>query len=345
MYRAAMFLCVLALSPSAAMAQQPCTTDVRQVVDQLYRHLLERQADTASADWAQELESGRMDVRGVVRAVAKSPEYIRRFFYTETGEGTPHERSVARLYRHILGRQPDAEGQRLHAELAQRRGADAVIDRIVDSSEYDRQFGAWGIPGSGGIRYCAPANWGASQETVDPLDQQRFEDLDANTNGRLEPREWHDTVAAVNWLDQNNDNVLSRDEMAEPGVNDTSAEATSERWIRVTGIERWTDTGINVRAGDTLNFHARGTVYLSGNGNDIAGVGGAVSGRRASGAPLSRETAGALIAQVGDSDAFVVGHRRSVRAPASGRLYLGVNDDRLADNWGDFEVTVAARTR
>ena len=53
----------------------------------------------------------------------------------------------------------------------------------------------------------------------------------------------------------------------------------------------------------------------------------------------------ALIAQIGNSDAFVIGSRRSVRAPDSGRLYLGVNDDHLADNTGDFEVMVTARAR
>ena len=40
-----------------------------------------------------------------------------------------------------------------------------------------------------------------------------FEYLDVNNNSRIEPREWHGTVAAFNRLDVNNDNVLSRDEM------------------------------------------------------------------------------------------------------------------------------------
>jgi hypothetical protein len=34
-----------------------------------------------------------------------------------------------------------------------------------------------------------------------------------------------------------------------------------------------------------------------------------------------------------------------VRAPFSGRLYLGVNDDYLNDNSGDFQVTVAVEPR
>ena len=89
--------------------------------------------------------------------------YQKRFVYTENGESTPYERSVARLYRHILGRQPDPAGQRAFAELAQSQGADAVIDRILASREYNQQFGEWGVPGSGGTRFCATGNSAVNQ--------------------------------------------------------------------------------------------------------------------------------------------------------------------------------------
>ena len=115
---------------------------------------LERQADAGSSHWVQQLENGRMTVREVVRSIATSPEYTQRFVYTESGEGTPYERSVARLYRHLLGRQPDAEGQNTFARIAQQSGMNAVIDRILASDEYRQQFGDWGLPGSGGLRYC-----------------------------------------------------------------------------------------------------------------------------------------------------------------------------------------------
>ena len=41
MYRVAVLVFAL-LFPSVAAAQQPCTTDPRQVVNELYRHMLER---------------------------------------------------------------------------------------------------------------------------------------------------------------------------------------------------------------------------------------------------------------------------------------------------------------
>ena len=131
---------------------------------------------------------------------------------------------------------------------------------------------------------------------------------------------------------------------APPAVTDNPV-ATSGDFIRVEGAQAWTDTGITVRAGDTINFDAQGTVRLSNNRNDIAGAGGTLSGRREANAPLPNQVAGALIARIGNSPPLFIGNRRSVRAPFGGRLYLGVNDDYLNDNSGDFQVTVTVQPR
>ena len=216
MYRAAILSLVVIFSPALAMAQQPCTNDARQVVNELYRHMLERQADAGSAQWVSELESGRATVRDIVRGIANSPEHMQRFGQAEAGEGTTYERSVARLYRHILGRQPDAAGQRAHAELMQRSGPDAVIDRILNSNEYDQQFGDWGVPGSGGVRFCAPANRTASAApAVVPLNQRRFRTMDTNNDGVISRTEWNGSRQSFETHDWNNDDVLSGDEVNE----------------------------------------------------------------------------------------------------------------------------------
>ena len=107
---------------------------------------------------------------------------MQRFGQAEAGEGTTYERSVARLYRHILGRQPDAGGQRAFADLMQRNGADAVIDRIVNSND-DQQFGDWGFPFRAGAFLPPGEPYGESGRACQavPLNQRRFRTMDAET--------------------------------------------------------------------------------------------------------------------------------------------------------------------
>jgi hypothetical protein len=398
MYRAVTLLLALTFAPSVAVAQQPCTTDARQVVNELYRHMLERNADAGSNAWVNHLQQGGT-VRDLVRAIALSDEHEQRFWRQESGEGTPYVRAVGTIYRHILGRQPDEAGARDWAIRANRSGMDAIVNSIINSAEYNQQFGDWGVPGSGGLRYCGSGNQGANAGgagDVSPIDQprfrgmdrnndgvitraewrgnrqafenqdrnndgvlsgaeldagaarrsanrlDRFETLDVNNNNRIDGREWNGTVAQFNRLDVNGDNWLSRSEFGATGVDDTAV-ATSGDFIRVEGAQRWTDTGIDVRVGDTITFDAQGTVRISNDRNDIAGVGGTLSGRREANAPLPNQVAGALIARIGNSAPMFIGNRRSVRAPFSGRIYLGINDDYLNDNSGDFQVTVAVQ--
>src|SRR5688572_6923428 len=142
---------------------------------------------------------------------------------------------------------------------------------------------------------------------------QRFENLDTNGNGRIEPREWDGTVAAFNRLDTNHDNILSRPEMVNVGGGEApTAVGTSGEMIRVNGRNQWTDTFISVRAGDVLIFDSEGTVRLNTGRNDVASVGGVVNARRAVDAPLANQPAGALIARIGNSGAFFVGNRRTM---------------------------------
>jgi hypothetical protein len=94
-----------------------------------------------------------------------------------------------------------------------------------------------------------------------------------------------------------------------------------------------------------LTFDAEGSVRLSEGGDDTATPSGSRTGRRAQDAPVPQAPAGGLIARIGDSAPVYVGDRRAVRAPVSGRLFLGVNDDHLPDNSGEFRVTVSVRNR
>jgi hypothetical protein len=114
-----------------------------------------------------------------------------------------------------------------------------------------------------------------------------------------------------------------------------------ERTVSVTARESWTDTGIDVRAGAPLYFMPSGEWRWGPNRRDgAAGESGSPFNRLR---PMPNQPAAALIGRIGDDEgAFIIGNdSRPVRARASGRLYLGINDDVLEDNTGSLRVVVA----
>ena len=113
----------------------------------------------------------------------------------------------------------------------------------------------------------------------------------------------------------------------------------------VDGTRLWTPTGITVRRGQTVQFVSSGTIQLGLGRDDVADPAGSRTGRVAPGAPLPRNLAGALVGRVGNGEPFAVGNLASVRMPAAGELFLGVNDDGFGDNRGHFSVTVTAAAR
>lgn len=228
MFRGLVFAGLLAMAPSLALAQQPCTTDARRVVDELYRHMLERSADPSSQGWVERLNSGTT-VRELVRQFAHSPEHMQRFHKPNEG-ATANRNTVGTLYRHILGRQPDPGGWDAMTNAANQRGIEAVIDDIVNSQEYTRTYGDWGVPGSGGLAFCGN-NQTSSAQSTQPSGvnnaNMRFADLDRNRNGQIERGEWRGSPRAFVLHDWNNDGVLSGDEVrygATPPPNSLEAE-------------------------------------------------------------------------------------------------------------------------
>ena len=115
--------------------------------------------------------------------------------------------------------------------------------------------------------------------------------------------------------------------------------------MRVNAQQRWTDTGLNVRAGDVMTFQSSGEIRMSDDTGDTATPAGSRRGRTAPDAPILNQSAGALIAKIGDYSPMFIGNRGSVTVPVSGRLYLSVNDDHLPDNAGEFTVTVGIQNR
>ena len=127
-------------------------------------------------------------------------------------------------------------------------------------------------------------------------------------------------------------------------VATTGQIAASGNTFSVNGNQDWTATGITVTKGQMLNFSSSGEIQLSPDSNDTASVDGAKSSRLAPRAALPRTPAGALIGRVGNMP-FAIGSRTSIAAPASGVLFLGINDDGFTDNQGAFQVTVTVGGR
>ena len=114
--------------------------------------------------------------------------------------------------------------------------------------------------------------------------------------------------------------------------------------VAVPGNAAWTPTGQTVRRGDRLSFSATGEVRLSTDASDVANANGSRAGRKSAGAPVPDAAAGALIARVGNSAPFPIGENQTVTMPANGQLFLGINDDHVADNQGGYRVTVQRAT-
>lgn len=121
----------------------------------------------------------------------------------------------------------------------------------------------------------------------------------------------------------------------------TAATATAGGGIAVPANQAWTSTGLVVRRGEVVTFNTTGEIRLSGDTNDVAGAAGSRAQRMAAaGAPLPNAYSGALVGRVGNGQVFAIGDQRQVRMPDSGQLFLGINDDHVGDNTGEFRVDI-----
>jgi hypothetical protein len=115
------------------------------------------------------------------------------------------------------------------------------------------------------------------------------------------------------------------------------------RTVTVPTNQTWTNSGVDVRRGDVIHFRASGNVSLSHNPGDYGTPAGANDGRLAGNSPLPGVTGGLLIGRVGNSLPFAIGGESDITMTTNGRLYLGVNDDVVGDNSGNFVVEMFPR--
>jgi hypothetical protein len=116
--------------------------------------------------------------------------------------------------------------------------------------------------------------------------------------------------------------------------------AMRERVVTVDARTAWTDTGVDVRAGQELIFAATGQVRWGPNRRD--GAAGERNSPFNAARPMPERNAAALIGKIGEKgDPFFIGDlREPLRMRGAGRLFLGINDDYLADNSGSLRVVI-----
>jgi hypothetical protein len=125
----------------------------------------------------------------------------------------------------------------------------------------------------------------------------------------------------------------------ETGGGDARPSGLREREVVVSADVPWNDAGIEVRGGQNVYFSATGRVNWGPGRRD--GAAGERNSPHNPTRPIPSRPGAALIGRIGDQDPFFIGDDQgSVRIRQSGRLYLGINDDYLADNSGNFRVTV-----
>jgi hypothetical protein len=134
--------------------------------------------------------------------------------------------------------------------------------------------------------------------------------------------------------------VIARPDNVATGTSGVAATPAVPGATTVQANQPWTSTGMTVRRGQTLTFQTTGEVQLSTDAEDIANADGAKKGRYAPNAPMKQVLAGALIGRIGNGAPFAIGNQTTIVAPASGVLFLGVNDDGFEDNKGNFQVIV-----
>ncbi|MCX6539911.1 MAG: hypothetical protein NT151_13405 [Acidobacteria bacterium] len=123
--------------------------------------------------------------------------------------------------------------------------------------------------------------------------------------------------------------------------NDGPAPGMREHQVVVSANVPWVDAGIEVRDGQRIFFRAVGQVTWGKGRKD--GPEGEKNSPFNAGRPIPNRPGAGLIGKVGErsSDPFFIGDEQgAIRVRGTGRLFLGINDDNLRDNTGNWRVTI-----
>lgn len=228
---------------------------------------------------------------------------------------------------------------------------DADRDRVITRAEWTGTRQAFtaadvnrdGVLSGDEVRLDATTGQAVGTSGTSASRRVEFQTFDRNRDGIVNRAEFTGSRAEFNAFDTDRDGVISAREYTgeEPQARRPRGGAPSI--VDVDSRSGWVSTGLTVTQGQIVLFETSGTVQLSGDAADTAGAAGSFLGRRATGSYLPSELAGALVGRIGSSAPFGVGDLSQITAPASGELFLSVNDDQRRDNSGRFRVRVSSR--
>ncbi|MCK4644752.1 MAG: M48 family metalloprotease [Candidatus Aminicenantes bacterium] len=142
----------------------------------------------------------------------------------------------------------------------------------------------------------------------------------------------------------------------------SETELETDIQLAVLGDLDWTDSGLDVREGQEIYFDASGQIILQ-EGNPIAHCGPEGYPLQDLHQPFTDRNKGALIGRVvwlisveineeKEQDIrhevvekFFIGPKNTIMMPLNGRLYLGINENVVGDNSGEFEVKIRIRKK
>lgn len=116
------------------------------------------------------------------------------------------------------------------------------------------------------------------------------------------------------------------------------------RELDVSPTGGWADTGVDVKAGDTLQISATGQLQYA-NASQANGPAGLPRGFADLARVLQLNDAGrgALIGRIGSNSAarpFLIGEQTTTKAPVDGRLYVAINQSAFDQGAGSYHVTI-----
>ncbi|MBA3921936.1 MAG: phycobilisome rod-core linker polypeptide, partial [Nostocaceae cyanobacterium] len=154
--------------PKYAMKPGLSAVEKNDVIKAAYRQVFERDITRAYSLSISDLESkvknGDISMKEFIRRLGRSPLYQKQFYQPYI-----NSRALELAFRHFLGRGPSSrEEVQKYFSIVSQGGLPALVDALVDSSEYSDYFGEETVPYLRGLGQEAQEcrNWGPQQDLL-----------------------------------------------------------------------------------------------------------------------------------------------------------------------------------